>query len=54
MGWVTPLGVQIEDAWQRLIAGRSGVAEITIFDASNFPVRIAAEVKNWSIEALSE
>jgi 3-oxoacyl-[acyl-carrier-protein] synthase II len=54
MGWVTPLGVQIEDAWQRLIAGRSGVAEITIFDASNFPVRIAAEVKNWSIEALSD
>ena len=52
MGWVTPLGVQIEDTWQRLLAGHSGVAEITVFDASNFPVRIAAEVKDWSIEAL--
>lgn len=54
MGWVTPLGVQIEEAWQRLLAGDSGVSEITIFDASAFPVRIAAEVKDWSLDALRE
>ncbi len=54
MGWVTPLGMEIEDAWQRLLAGRSGVGEITIFDASNFPVRIAAEVKDWSVAALGD
>lgn len=52
MGWVTPLGVDIETVWRRLLAGHSGVAEITIFDASDFPVRIAAEVKGWAIEAM--
>lgn len=54
MGWVTPLGADIEDAWQHLLAGHSGVAAITNFDASEFPVRIAAEVKDWSIAALAE
>ncbi|MDP6723291.1 MAG: beta-ketoacyl synthase N-terminal-like domain-containing protein, partial [Pirellulaceae bacterium] len=54
MGWVTPLGVEIEDAWQSLLTGRSGVGDITIFDASNFPVRIAAEVKDWSVAALGD
>ncbi len=51
MGWVTPLGVEIEPVWDRLVAGESGVAEITIFDARHFPVRIAAEVKDWPTRA---
>jgi 3-oxoacyl-[acyl-carrier-protein] synthase II len=49
MGCVTPLGVTVEELWSNLKAGRSGVGPTTVFDASKFPTRIAAEVKNWSV-----
>ena len=45
LGLVTPLGNHVAATWDALIAGRSGVGAITTFDASGFPVRIAAEVK---------
>lgn len=45
LGLVTPLGNDAAATWQALLAGRSGVAPITHFDASGFPVRIAAEAK---------
>ena len=47
MGAVTPLGIGIDEFWANLIAGKSGVGPITRFDASPFPTRIAAEVKNF-------
>ncbi len=49
MGCVTPLGAHVATVWNRLVAGESGVAEIAAFDAHDFPVRIAAEVRDWSI-----
>jgi beta-ketoacyl-acyl-carrier-protein synthase II len=45
LGFVTPLGNDGAATWHSLLEGRSGVAPITLFDASGFPVRIAAEVK---------
>jgi 3-oxoacyl-[acyl-carrier-protein] synthase II len=45
LGLVTPLGNDVAATWDALLAGHSGVAPITHFDASGFPVRIAAEVK---------
>lgn len=45
LGLVTPVGSDVASTWQALLAGRSGVAPISLFDASGFPVRIAAEVK---------
>ena len=45
LGLVTPLGNDVAATWDALLAGRSGVGAITSFDASGFPVRIAAEVK---------
>lgn len=54
IGLVTPLGHDVETAWQRLLAGESGVGPITLFDASNFPTKIAAEVKGWSISEIGE
>ena len=46
-----PLGNNADDAWQALLAGESGVAPITHFDASEFAARIAGEVKNFDPEA---
>jgi len=47
LGAITPLGLTVRETWEGLIAGKSGVATITLFDASEFPVRIAAEVKDF-------
>jgi 3-oxoacyl-[acyl-carrier-protein] synthase II len=46
-GAVTPLGLDAASTWSALVAGESGVGPITLFDASGFDVRIAAEVKNF-------
>jgi 3-oxoacyl-[acyl-carrier-protein] synthase II len=51
MGCVTPLGIGREAFWNGLVAGRSGVRKIEIFDASSFPVQIAAEVADFDWEA---
>ena len=45
LGLVTPLGGSVEQTWSRLIAGQSGAAAITRFDASDYACRIACEVK---------
>lgn len=49
IGCITPLGTWPGPMWEGLTSGRCGVAPITVFDAAQFPVRIAAEVKNWSL-----
>ena len=50
MGLVTPLGIGVQETWQALCAGKSGVAEITGFDTSLFQTKIAAEVKGFRAE----
>jgi 3-oxoacyl-[acyl-carrier-protein] synthase II len=45
LGAVTPLGGGAEESWRAAVEGRSGVAAITSFDAAEYPVRFAAEVK---------
>ncbi len=50
LGIVCPVGNSVNEAWSRLIAGESGIALITRFDASLFPSRIAGEVKNFNID----
>ena len=47
MGLVTPLGIGVEESWQALCAGTSGIAEISRFDATGYATRIAAEVKGF-------
>jgi 3-oxoacyl-[acyl-carrier-protein] synthase II len=49
IGCVTPLGTNTKQLWENLLAGKSGVGKTTLFDASNFPTKISAEVRNWSI-----
>lgn len=47
LGLVTPVGLDVTSTWDALLAGRSGATTISLFDASGFPVRIAAEVKGF-------
>ena len=47
LGLICGVGNSTEEVWKALLAGRSGVARITGFDATNFACRIAAEVKNF-------
>lgn len=48
IGCFSPLGNDIETTWNNLIAGKSGIGEITLFDASAYETRIAAEVKDFN------
>lgn len=50
MGTVNPLGLSVKESWENVIAGRSGVGPITLFDSSPLQVHIAAEVKNFKPE----
>jgi len=50
MGAITPIGHDVDTLWQSAVAGRSGVGEITLFDASEYRCRIAAEVKDYVSE----
>jgi len=52
MGWITPLGQDIETVWGRLLAGDSGVAPTTLFDATTFPTGFSAQVKNFDLAAV--
>src|SRR6266700_1455954 len=47
LGAVTPIGADAPSTWRAAVAGESGVDFIRSFDASEFPVRIAAEVKEF-------
>ncbi len=54
IGCVTPLGTTPDQLWENLVASKSGVGRTTLFDASNFPTNIAAEVRDWSIAEVGE
>src|SRR5437773_6887846 len=55
LGLVTPVGNDVASTWAALLAGKSGGAAISLFDASGFPVRIASEVKRFDpAEAIGE
>jgi len=50
LGLISPIGNSVDVGWQNLLAGRSGIANITKFDASAFSCRIAGEVKGFQVE----
>ncbi len=47
IGAFTPLGLDMASTWENLVAGKSGIGHITLFDASNMEVKIAGEVKGF-------
>jgi len=50
LGIVCPVGNDLQTAWQQLLAGTSGIARITRFDASTYRAQIAGEVKGFEVE----
>ena len=50
LGLISPVGNTVEEGWANLLAGRSGIANITKFDASNFACKFAGEVKGFQVE----
>lgn len=49
IGMINPMGWDVQTVWSGLKEGGSGVAPTTLFDATGFPTRIAAEIKNWDV-----
>jgi 3-oxoacyl-[acyl-carrier-protein] synthase II len=47
LGLLTPVGNTVEESWENILAGKSGIAAITAFDASQFSARISGSVKNF-------
>ena len=50
LGLISPVGNSVEEGWANILAGRSGIGNITKFDASNFACRFAGEVKDFRVE----
>lgn len=54
MGVITPVGNSVEEMWQNLLAGKSGIGKVTLFDVSTYPTKIAGEIKNFNPEEVLE
>ena len=54
IGAVTPVGNSAEEAWENVIAGKSGIGPLTRIDTSKFTVSVAAEVKDFNVEEYIE
>ena len=50
LGMLTPLGIGVEETWQGIVAGRSGIGPITSFDATGFETTIAGEIPDFQPE----
>ena len=54
IGCINPMGNDVETMWSGLKESQSGVGYTSIFDASRFPTRISAEIKNWELSDAGE
>ncbi len=54
VGVITPMGTDVHQLWEGLKQGQSGVGYTSIFDASRFPTKISAEVRDWDVGQVGE
>ena len=54
MGAITPLGLTVDELWQNLVAGKSGIDKVTQVDATDYPVKIGGEVRGFEPERYIE
>jgi 3-oxoacyl-[acyl-carrier-protein] synthase II len=47
LGAISPVGIGVEENWSNIVAGRSGIGLVTFFDTTDFPARIAGEIKGF-------
>lgn len=52
LGAVTPVGLNVKESWGNILAGKSGIAPLTIFDVSDFSVRFGGSIKNFDITSI--
>jgi 3-oxoacyl-[acyl-carrier-protein] synthase II len=52
LGAVTPVGLSVKESWENILAGKSGIAPLTLFDVSEYPVRFGGSVKNFDISTI--
>jgi 3-oxoacyl-[acyl-carrier-protein] synthase II len=52
LGAVTPVGLSVKESWENILAGKSGIAPVTLFDVSEFPVRFGGSVKDFDITTI--
>jgi len=50
LGAVTSISCQVEDLWQKILAGQSGIHELTVFDTSDFKVHFGGDITDWSTD----
>ena len=50
LGAITPVGNNVNEFWDGIVNGKCGIDQITLFDAENFKVKLAGEVKNFNVE----
>jgi 3-oxoacyl-[acyl-carrier-protein] synthase II len=53
MGWITPLGHDLDTVWNALLRGESGIGPVTRFEAATFGTNFASEVKNYDVAKTS-
>src|SRR5436190_7583211 len=51
LGVVTSLSCQVEDLWQRLLAGQSGIHVLRLFETSDFKIKIGGDIYDWNPES---
>jgi len=52
LGAVTPIGLNVKETWQNILAGKSGIAPLTVFDVSDFSVRFGGSIKDFDITTI--
>ncbi|NQZ54663.1 MAG: beta-ketoacyl-ACP synthase II [Piscirickettsiaceae bacterium] len=52
LGAITPVGLNVKDSWESILAGKSGIAPLTVFDVSDFSVRFGGSIKNFDITTI--
>jgi len=52
LGAITPVGLSVKESWENILAGKSGIVPLTLFDMSEFPVRFGGSIKNFDITTI--
>lgn len=52
LGAVTPVGLSVKESWENILAGKSGIAPLTLFDVSEYPVKFGGSVKGFDVSTI--